>query len=381
MAPISQGCSGYSDAFAISDAGDLVGRFACGGGEDRAFVTLNGAPLSPLSLPGQYWSQAWGINSEQHITGTVEVLGLGIRAFFCANGSATYLTTLPNHDTCEGLSLNDHNIVVGYSANTQVGPALACRWIDGKIELLSLSIGPNSHANCISNNNQIVGWMGNAPGGNLYSEAFRWSNGVVEALSLPKGATSAEGYAININAEVCGAFWVPNPAGGPSISHPVVWTSARTYFDLGLLPGFVRGWAIDINDTNEIVGYCQNPPPNGGARAFIWRNGVMKAVETLIAPGSPQYPVWYAYGINNSGQIAASVKPPGSSHVAALLTPLSPHPGDTNCDWLTNIDDLVNVITAWNTNPTPVPFSGSPDVNNDGTVNIDDLVTVIVNWG
>ena len=66
--------------------------------------------------------------------------------------------------------------------------------------------------------------------------------------------------------------------------------------------------------------------------------------------------------------------------VAALLTPLPPVFGDTNCDRLVNIDDLVAVITAWGTSPAPIPFSGSPDVNSDGIVNIDDLVDVITHW-
>ena len=89
----------------------------------------------------------------------------------------------------------------------------------------------------------------------------------------------------------------------------------------------------------------------------------------------------YAYGINTAGQIAATIYSSSSGERAALLTPLPPHAGDTNCDWLTNIDDLLNVINAWGTHPAPVPFNGSPDLSNDQNVNIDDLLAVITNWG
>lgn len=55
-------------------------------------------------------------------------------------------------------------------------------------------------------------------------------------------------------------------------------------------------------------------------------------------------------------------------------------PPDINRDGFVNIDDLVAVITAWGSCPSP-PFPCPADVNRDGLVNIDDLVAVIVSWG
>jgi len=58
---------------------------------------------------------------------------------------------------------------------------------------------------------------------------------------------------------------------------------------------------------------------------------------------------------------------------------LLPKPGDVTGDGLVNIDDLVEVITAWGVcgNPSNCPA----DQNGSGAVNIDDLVLVITNWG
>jgi hypothetical protein len=157
--------------------------------------------------------------------------------------------------------------------------------------------------------------------------------------------------------------------------------------DLGTLPGYLQSRALDLNDAREIVGYCDNPPLRGnGRKAFRWRNGVMTSLQDVLAPDSPQYPVWYAYGINDNGQIAATVKPPGMSEQAALLTPVPPNPGDTNCDWSVNVDDLLNVINGWGKYPlagtgAPSAGPGSPDLNVDGTVNIDDLLIVLQMWG
>jgi hypothetical protein len=49
--------------------------------------------------------------------------------------------------------------------------------------------------------------------------------------------------------------------------------------------------------------------------------------------------------------------------------------GDTNSDGVVDVQDLVNVITAWNTN------NPGADVTDDGTVDVQDLVLVITNWG
>jgi uncharacterized membrane protein len=222
--------------------------------------------------------------------------------------------------------------------------------------------------------------MGNSPGGSLTSEAFLWNSGTTATLTLPLGSTSAEATAINGNSEACGTFWFPNPAGGSSLSHPILWQTLNQFVDLGLVSGSVRGFALGLNDAGIVVGACSNYPISSTVQGFIWRNGVMRTLNSLLAPDSTQYQIWSGNGINNAGQIAATVKPTGSVR-AGVLTPVPPHPGDTNCDWVTNIDDLVTVITQWSTNPTPMPFSGSADVNGDGVVDINDLVMVIVNWG
>jgi hypothetical protein len=53
----------------------------------------------------------------------------------------------------------------------------------------------------------------------------------------------------------------------------------------------------------------------------------------------------------------------------------APVPGDTNCDGVVNVDDLLTVILAWGTSDPRA------DVNHDGVVNVDDLLMVILNWG
>jgi hypothetical protein len=161
--------------------------------------------------------------------------------------------------------------------------------------------------------------------------------------------------------------------------------------DLGTLPGFLQSRALDLNDIGEIVGYADNPPLiGGGSRAFVWRNSTMIELNSVLAPGFESHDIRQAYGINNSGQIAADIYANGiPPSRAALLTPVPPNPGDTNCDWDANITDLLNVIAAWGpyVPPPPGPLGphpagpGTPDLNDDGVVNIADLLTVIQFWG
>jgi probable HAF family extracellular repeat protein len=225
--------------------------------------------------------------------------------------------------------------------------------------------------------------MGSFPAGRLPAQGFLWNDGNVIPLGKPASATNSTANAISNNGVICGYYSIADPQGtGGYKRRALAWIKGQM-IDLGTLSGFLQSRATALNDSGVIVGYADNPPLLGnGVKGFVWRSGQMIAIAELLAPQYSQYQVRYTYGINNNGEIAAVVKSSTASDPsAAVLTPLPPHPGDTNCDWLTNIDDLVNVITAWGTSPAPQPFSGSPDLNDNGTVNIDDLVLVVVNWG
>ena len=66
--------------------------------------------------------------------------------------------------------------------------------------------------------------------------------------------------------------------------------------------------------------------------------------------------------------------------IIRISTPVPPQAGDTNCDWIADIDDLFVVIAAWGPADPPGPFTGSADLDGDGDVDIDDLFIVIANW-
>ena len=363
----------------ISHQGDLVGEWSCAGGNERAMVAWNAQQVSLVPLPNTSQSIAQGITSNATIVGTRVETNVGYRGFTYHNGQFTDLEWLPGHNWAEAYSASTSDIVVGFSANVQTGPMGACRWIGADVENIPLPIGPSSSSISINNRNQIVGWMGVAPTTHFFAQAFLWEDGNVTELPMPQGATNSTANSISDNGWICGYYSIADPQGaGGYKKRALAWLNGEMV-DLGTIPGLLSSLAFDVNDAQDIVGYCQNPPLLGNdIVGFIWRGGVMKQLDSLIVPNPNEYSINTVYGININGQIAANL---GDGKGAARLDPIPPRPGDTNCDWLVNVTDLLAVINAWGPAPPQVPFEGSSDLNTDGNVNVLDLLAVINDWG
>lgn len=94
-----------------------------------------------------------------------------------------------------------------------------------------------------------------------------------------------------------------NPACFPF--HPFLWTGETGMRDLGVLPGDLVGAGLGMNNLGEVVGPSISAPgaATGNPTAFLWRNGAMTDLNTLVPADSPLY-LLIAYGINDAGQIA-----------------------------------------------------------------------------
>jgi probable HAF family extracellular repeat protein len=228
-------------------------------------------------------------------------------------------------------------------------------------------------AAAINDNGQITGRIGNP------WIAMRWENGTVTELGLMAGGTFTYGTAINNHGDVAGWGTAPMSAENPELAiHAFFWSNGHMT-DLGVLPGKGRSIARGVNDARQVVG-ISDLGPAGTYRGFVWQDGAMRALEELI-PAVPKIRIMDAYAINDQGQIAGGGVVVGTTdRVALRLTPIPPTTGDTNCDSLVNVSDLLAVIQTWGVEMVPEPFNGSPDVNGDGMVNMDDLVGVITHW-
>jgi len=70
--------------------------------------------------------------------------------------------------------------------------------------------------------------------------------------------------------------------------------------DLGTLYGDIASTSISINDGGSVVGFSLDT--NFNPRAFLWRNGVMTDVNTLVVGQSPLY-LLTGCSINSRGEI------------------------------------------------------------------------------
>jgi probable HAF family extracellular repeat protein len=115
-------------------------------------------------------------------------------------------------------------------------------------------------------------------------------------------------------------------------AHTFLWTSAAAMqdlgsvdADLGSLPGSGMG---AINNNGQVVGMscvndalCNTSNPELMTRAYLWQNGKMMDLNSLVVGGHPLY-LLLAFQINDAGEIAGfGVTSTGDLH-AFLATPI-----------------------------------------------------------
>jgi probable HAF family extracellular repeat protein len=151
--------------------------------------------------------------------------------------------------------------------------------------------------------------------------------------------------------------------------------------DLGLPPGFVSAEALAINSAGEIVGVafscCE-------LAAFIYDGSAMHDLNELIPSGSG-WTLIEATDINDSGWIVGRGLHNGLAR-GFLLKPVVAGCGpDINCSGAVDVDDILTVINAWGSCPSPCPSQQCPpDIapapSGNCTIDVDDLLAVINAW-
>lgn len=89
--------------------------------------------------------------------------------------------------------------------------------------------------------------------------------------------------------------------------------------DLGTLPGDTYSSAAHINNFGQVVGWSA-PADFATYRGFIWSDGVMQDLNTLI-PADSGWQITFVNGINDLGQIVGSGIHNGQPHAFLLTIP------------------------------------------------------------
>jgi probable HAF family extracellular repeat protein len=249
-------------------------------------------------------------------------------AFYYHNG---VMTAQPNLGGLNGAGngINDRGELAGTSENQIVEPSCdgtgtgqifqfkPVIWKAGRVhELPTIPGDPVGTAFAINNNEQAVGQTGLCGIANLgtQSHAVLWQNG--RAIDLGNLGGTLNNIAEDINE--LGAVVGFSGLTGDATFHAFLWKRGRM-IDLGTLPGDVHSAGLAINIRGQVVGRSADANFNGSA--YLWENGVMRDVNTLLPADSPLF-VMNATGINDRGQIVGTAMISTGDMHAFLATPI-----------------------------------------------------------
>jgi len=235
---------------------------------------------------------AHGINNRGQVVGD-HVDANGFTApFLWQDGTLRTLDVLPDGQFAVAYDINNRGQIAGTGNSGFEGRAIL--WENGQpINLGTLPGGDHSEAYGINNRGVIVGVSTDSTFG---SRPAMWVNGEVVDLGTPAGDA---GFALDVNERGQAVGYLMPPADALQ-TRAALWDDGGV-IDLGTLPGDSFSVAYGINNRGQVVGISGNQP-DSTQRAFIWDNGVMSE----IAPPSG-YRFAGAFDISDGGRIVGEI--------------------------------------------------------------------------
>jgi probable HAF family extracellular repeat protein len=295
------------------------------------------------TLPDGFESVAVAVNSSGLVVGAAdnnildpntmyaEYYGWGTqtRAFMWQNGVMKDLGTLGGTDAAAFL-VNERGQIVGTSYTSsapsaycaqQLGASLttgAFRYEDGNMKNLGSFGGTCTFPTDLNDRGEVVGLS--TLKGDIYQHAFLWENDSFHELPNMIGGNNAAAIALNNNGGAAG--WASLP--GDQAVHASLWTN-NSMTDLGTLGKDPCSLGYSINMRGQVVGISGFQQDLSGCnsgntiRAFLWEDGSMVDLNTLIPPDSPLY-LTLPDIINDLGEIAGiGVDANGNEHAFLLI--------------------------------------------------------------
>lgn len=302
-APYSFVDLGLGGAKAINNSGVVVGH-SYSLDTSASYAAMFSAGTTTL-LDAANEGYAMDINSSGQIAG-YHLPGGQFQAFSYASGMLTTLNILGNDfATTEGI--NDLGQIVGSTRNGG-GPTEGYVYDNGTVQTLGNLGTANTVAKGINNAGQIVGNSDTAILPFNPTHAFLYEGGSMTDLGTLGGSFSSA-FAINAAGDIVGS------AETSSEVVAFLYTGGAMH-DLGNL-GVGHATATSINNQGQIVGLAGG----FGARAFLYENGSMVDLNTLVdLPAG-----WHlstAWDINDLGQIVGDALDADGMPHAFLLNPV-----------------------------------------------------------
>lgn len=343
-----------SVAEGISNRGWVVGSANLAGDQSgHAFLRRDGVMTDLGTLGGLNSQEQWPVKDNRGlIVGSAETsakdpftedfcgfdansgvppTGLICLGFLWHDGVMSALPTLGGNNA-QATGVNNRGQVVGLAetsiqdancASPQVFDIKAVIWGPraGEIhELPPLPGDASSWATGINDREQVVGMSGRCVSANFNGHGVVpqhgviWENDAVTDLGNLGGTQINFPFAISSKGQVVGQSTI----AGDLHVHAFLWQKG-VMSDLGVLPGDTDSTAFGLNNRGEVVGGSCN---QATCRAFLWKDGVMINLNTLVKPGSTPLQLFFGNDINSHGEIAAfAFNPSNGEFHAALAIP------------------------------------------------------------
>jgi probable HAF family extracellular repeat protein len=298
----------------------------------RAVISIDGLNIDLGTLgksDGNSWINWGGINERGEAVGMSEtavpdpdgedICGFGTQLtcvpFFWQNGRMSALPTVGGNNG-QASAINYRGEVAGYAETTVTDSGCppykitsAVLWEKGKALALPTVGGDlDGVAFGINDKGQAVGYSGTCLAA---THAVVWKNNTAFVLQDLGGTKSNIAYVINNRGQMAGKV----RSADDTTYVAALWQPDGTLTNLGILPGDYAAFATGINNRGQVVGNNFDSSFNW-SHGFIWQNGVMTDLNTLIPADSNLF-IISASNINERGQI---------SGMATVLT--GPHAGN-----------------------------------------------------
>jgi probable HAF family extracellular repeat protein len=301
-------------------------------------VLWKGGQIIDLGTLGGTESWAFGMNNRDQVVGLAETAipdptsmmgsGMQARAFLWQNGQMQDLGTLGGPDSFAWW-INDRGQVAGVSyTDAKKNPVTGqptthpFLWQGGKMRDLGTlggSVGTFGGVNALNNHGEVVG-ASNLKG-DKKTHPFLWDGQSLKDLGT-FGGDNGFANALNETGEVVGNANLPIACPGcgePQVYRGFLWKNGELT-DVGVVPGDRCSIAWGINARGQVVGasgHC-----HGGVHAFLWQNGSIVDLNTLVAPSKLRLTL--AWLITDRGEIAGEASLPNGAQHAFLLVPTHP---------------------------------------------------------
>jgi probable HAF family extracellular repeat protein len=310
---------GYqSEANSVNSAGQVVG------------AALNTIPDANSMQSGTFW--LWG--------GITPPYQYQTRAFLWEKKRGMQdLGTLPGGTDAQAIFINEGGQVVGFSY-TSSAPSTFCGaftsatgsfiWDrEGGMKDLGSLGGSCTLATDFNDQGQVVGSSNLA--GDQSVHAFLWEHGSIQDLGGSLGGDFTGAFGLNAQGQAVGFAYLPED----TTFHGALWMHVGKLTDLGVVGNDPCSDAVAINANGQVVGdsspVCDEFDDD--ARAFLWEDGSLFDLNTLIPLGSALY-LRHTYTINDRGEIAGTGVDAGGNEHAFLAIPCDEnHPGVAGCDY------------------------------------------------